>query len=339
MEFRYIGKTGLRVSSICMGTMTFGSTTNEKEAFKILDAAYDRGINFYDTAELYPVTPKKETVGITEQIVGKWLKTKQRGSIIMATKIAGAASGWFVPPIRHGLTAIDSFHIKRAIEGSLKRLQTDYIDLYQMHWPDTIVPIEESLKAFDELAREGKVRYIGTSNDSAYGLTKANEISKYKNLVRFESIQNNFSLLNPRFHDELANVCRRENISLLPYSPIAGGVLSGKYNNNFFSDDVRFAIYLKDKNKRVQAMANRFVNPKTLQATSRYLELTKEYGISSVTLAVSYSKHFDFVASTIIGARVFEQLEDSFKAFDFKISDELLKKIEEIQKDILYPMG
>ena len=339
MEFRYIGKTGLRVSSICMGTMTFGSTTNEKEAFKILDAAYDRGINFYDTAELYPVTPKKETVGITEQIVGKWLKTKQRDSIIMATKIAGAASGWFVPPIRHGLTAIDSFHIKRAIEGSLKRLQTDYIDLYQMHWPDTIVPIEESLKAFDELIREGKVRYIGTSNDSAYGLTKANEISKYKSLARFESIQNNFSLLNPRFHDELANVCRRENISLLPYSPIAGGVLSGKYNNNFFSDDVRFAIYLKDKNKRVQAMANRFVNPKTLQATSRYLELAKEYGISPVTLAVSYSKHFDFIASTIIGARVFEQLEDSFKAFDFKISDELLKKIEEIQKDILYPMG
>lgn len=339
MEFRYIGKTGLRVSSICMGTMTFGSTTNEKEAFKILDAAYDRGINFYDTAELYPVTPKKETVGITEQIVGKWLKTKQRDSIIMATKIAGAASGWFVPPIRHGLTAIDSFHIKRAIEGSLKRLQTDYVDLYQMHWPDTVVPIEESLKAFDELVHEGKVRYIGTSNDSAYGLTKANEASKYKNLARFESIQNNFSLLNPRFHDELANVCRRENISLLPYSPIAGGVLSGKYNNNFFPDDVRFAIYLKDKNKRVQAMANRFVNQKTLDATAKYMELSKEYGISPVTLAVSYSKHFDFIASTIIGARVFEQLEDSFKAFDFKISDELLKKIEEIQKDILYPMG
>ena len=208
MEYRYIGKTGLRVSSICMGTMTFGSTTNEKEAFKILDASYDRGINFYDTAELYPVTPRKETVGITEEIVGKWLKTKSRDSVIMATKIAGAASGWFVPPIRHGLTAIDSFHIKKAIEGSLKRLQTEYIDLYQMHWPDTIVPIEESLKAFDELVKEGKVRYIGTSNDSAYGLTKANEISKYKNIARFESIQNNFSLLNPRFHDELANVCR-----------------------------------------------------------------------------------------------------------------------------------
>src|SRR5574344_557747 len=320
MEYRYIGKTGLRVSSICMGTMTFGSTTNEKEAFKILDASYDRGINFYDTAELYPVTPRKETVGITEEIVGKWLKTKSRDSVIMATKIAGAASGWFVPPIRHGLTAIDSFHIKKAIEGSLKRLQTEYIDLYQMHWPDTIVPIEESLKAFDELVKEGKVRYIGTSNDSAYGLTKANEISKYKNIARFESIQNNFSLLNPRFHDELANVCRHENISLLPYSPMAGGVLSGK-------------------NKRVQAMAHRFVNSKTLEATSKYLELAKEYGVSPVTLAVSYSKHFDFVASTIIGARVFEQLEDSFKAFDFRISDELLKKIEHIQKEILYSLG
>ncbi|AXK48923.1 aldo/keto reductase [Aliarcobacter trophiarum LMG 25534] len=339
MEYRYIGKTGLRVSSICMGTMTFGSSTDKVEAFKILDMAYDRGINFFDTAELYPVSPKKETIGNTEIIVGEWLKTKPRDSVIIASKIAGAASGWFVPPVRHGLTAIDSFHIKRAIEDSLRRLQTEYIDLYQMHWPDTIVPIEESLKAFDELVKEGKVRYIGTSNDSAYGLTKANETSKNKNLARFESIQNNFSLLNPRFFDELANVCRRENISLLPYSPMAGGVLSGKYNNDFVSDDVRFSIYLKEKSKRVQAMAHRFVNSKTLEATSKYIELAKEYGVSPVTLAVSYSKHFDFVASTIIGARKHEQLEESFKAFDFKIDDELLKKIEVIQKEILYPMG
>ncbi len=339
MEFRYIGKSGLRVSSICMGTMTFGSSTDEKEAFKILDMAYDRGINFYDTAELYPVSPKKETIGLTEAILAKWLKTKPRDSIILATKVAGAASGWFVPPVRHGLTAIDSFHIKRAIEGSLKRLQVDYIDLYQMHWPDTIVPIEESLKAFDALVKEGKVRYIGTSNDSAYGLTKANEISKNKDLARFESIQNNFSLLNPRFHDELANVCRRENISLLPYSPMAGGVLSGKYNKEFVDPEVRFAVYLKDKNKRVQAMAHRFVNDKTLQATAKYMSLANDYGVSPLTLAVAYSKHFDFVASTIIGARKSEQLEDSFKAFDFKITPEILTKIEDIQKEILYPMG
>lgn len=339
MKYNYIGKSGLRVSSICMGTMTFGSTTTKKEAFKIMDKAYDRGINFFDTAELYPVPPKANTAGITEEWVGDWLQTKPRDSVILATKVAGAASGWFVPPIRHGLTAIDSFHIKKAVEGSLRKLKTEYLDLYQMHWPDTIVPIEESMKAFDELVKEGKVRYIGTSNDTAYGLTKANEVSKYNNLARFESIQNNFSLLNPRFHDELANVCKRENISLLPYSPIGGGVLSGKYNAGLYPEKSRFGIYMANKNPRVQAMADRFVNDKTIEATKKYVDLAKEYGISPVTLAVAYSKHFDFVASTIIGSRELSQLDESFAAFDFTIEDELLIKIEKIQKEILYPMG
>jgi aryl-alcohol dehydrogenase-like predicted oxidoreductase len=339
MKYNYIGKTGLRVTPICLGTMTFGTTTSKTEAFDIMDKAYDRGINFFDTAELYPVPPKADLAGDTEEIVGEWLRHKPRESIILATKVAGAASGWFVPPMRHGLTAIDSFHIKKAVEGSLKRLQTDYIDLYQMHWPDTIVPIEESLKAFDELVQEGKVRYIGTSNDSAYGLTKANEAAKYNNTARFESIQNNFSLLNPRFHDELATVCQKENISLLPYSPIAGGVLSGKYNGGLYPEDSRFGIYMANQNPRVQAMANRFVNEKTIEASKKYVELANEYGISPVTLAVAYSKHFDFVASTIIGARKLSQLDESFEALSFEIDDELLKKIEKIQKDILYPMG
>jgi aryl-alcohol dehydrogenase-like predicted oxidoreductase len=339
MDFRYIGNSGLRVSSICMGTMTFGSTTSKKEAFKILDKAYDSGINFYDTAEIYPVPPKSLTEGDTEKIVGEWLKTKDRDSIILASKVSGAAAGWFVPCTRHGLTAIDSFHIKKAIEGTLKRLGTDYIDLYQMHWPDPIVPIEESLRAFDDLVKEGKVRYVGTSNDSAYGLTKANETSKNKNLTRFQSIQNNFSLLNPRFLDELANVCRKENISLLPYSPIGGGMLSGKYNSGLFPENCRFTAYKNNSSARVRAMTNRFVNENTIEATKRYMELAKEYGISPVTLAVAYSKHFDFVASTIIGARVLSQLDESFEAFKFKLDDELFKKIEAIQKDILYPMG
>lgn len=339
MDFRYIGNSGLRVSSICMGTMTFGSTTSKKEAFKILDKAYESGINFYDTAELYPVPPKSTYWGNTEKIVGEWMKSKARDSIILATKVAGAASGWFVPPIRRGLTAIDSFHIKNAVEGSLKRLNTDYIDLYQMHWPDTVVPIEESLKAFDELVKEGKVRYIGTSNDTAYGLTKANEISKYQNLSRFQSIQNNFSLLNPRFLDELSTVCRKENISLLPYSPIAGGVLSGKYNGGFFPDNCRFTAYMKHSNDTVRGHAARFINSKTLKSSKRYVELANEYGVSPVTLAVAYSKYFDFVASTIIGARLLEQVDESLDAFDYKISDELFLKIKEIQNDILYPMG
>ncbi len=338
MQYRYIGKSGLRVSSIAMGTMTFGTQCDEKEAFKIMDMAYERGINLFDTAELYPVPPSAKLAGLTEEWVGKWLKTKPRDSIILATKVAGAANGWFVPPIRHGLTAIDRFHIKRAIEGSLKRLQTDYIDLYQMHWPDTVVPIEESLVAFDELVKEGKVRYIGTSNDSAYGLTKANETSKRLGISRFESIQNNFSLNNPRFLDELADVCRQESISLLPYSPIAGGVLSGKYNQQFV-DKGRYATYMSDKNGRVRAQAARFVNEKSLASTAKYLELSHEIGMHPVTLAVAYSKNFDFVASTIIGATSVEQLKPSLEAMDIDLSAETMSKIAGIQKEIMYPMG
>ncbi len=339
MEYRYIGKTGLRVTPICLGTMSFGSWSNEKESFAIMDKAYDRGINFFDTAELYPVPPKSKYAGLTEEIIGKWLKGKNRESLIIASKVAGAANGWFVPPIRDGLTAIDSFHIKKAIEGSLKRLGTDYIDLYQMHWPDTIVPIEESLKAFDELVKEGKIRYIGTSNDTAYGLTKANETSNRLGISRFESIQNNFSLNNPRFLDELKTICEKEQISLLPYSPIAGGVLSGKYNGEFLPKDARFSDYLNSVNKRMKAMGNRFVNEKSLQTTAKYMQLANKLGISPVTLAVAYSKHFDFVASTIIGARTAGQLDESFSAFDISLDKEVLKEIEDIQKDIMYPMG
>ncbi|WP_281951853.1 aldo/keto reductase [Nitrosophilus kaiyonis] len=339
MEYRYIGKSGLRVTSMALGTMTFGSTTSKDEAFKILNKAYDFGINFYDTAELYPVPPDSRYAGVTEEIVGEWLKTKPRDSIILATKVAGAASGWYVPPIRHGLTAIDRFHIKRAIEGSLKRLKTDYIDLYQMHWPDEVVPIEESLRAFDELIKEGKVRYIGTSNDTAYGLTKALMISKYENLARFESIQNNFSVLNPRFFDELEKVCKRENVSLLPYSPIAGGILSGKYNQKYIPEDARFSDYIKHPNRRVRVHAKRFYNEKTLSATAEFLEIAKKYDIHPVTLAVAYSKHFDFVASTIIGARKAEQLDDSLAAMDVKLNREILKDIAKLQEKYLYPMG
>ena len=338
MEYRYIGRTGLRVTPICLGTMSFGSWSDEKEAFRIMDKSIDRGINFLDTAEIYPIPPKASYMGTTEDIIGRWLKGKPRDKFIIASKVAGASNGWFVPPTRHGLTAIDKFHIKKAIEGSLKRLGTDYIDLYQMHWPDTIVPIEESLKAFEELVQEGKVRYIGTSNDTAYGLTKANETSKRLDIARFESIQNNFSLNNPRCLDEIAEVCRKEQISLLPYSPIAGGVLSGKYNS-FYPDNARFSDYLKSKNPRNLGQATRFVNPKTLSATAKYVELANELNISPVTLAVAYSKNFDFVASTIIGARTADQLDESFEAFDTILSSETMKKIEQIQMDIMYPMG
>mgnify|MGYP003618763915 FL=1 len=339
MEYRYIGKSGLRVTPICMGTMSFGNWSDKKESFKILDMAYERGINFYDTAEIYPVPPKSDYAGLTEQIIGEWLQTKPRESIILASKVAGAANGWFVPPIRHGLTAIDRFHIQKALEGSLKRLKTDYIDLYQVHWPDTIIPKEESMRALDELVKSGKVRYLGTSNDTAYGLVKSNTIAQYEKLSRFESIQNNFSLLNPRFLDELSTIARKEQISLLPYSPIAGGVLSGKYNQQFIDPKTRFGEYLHASETRLKAMYGRFVNEKTLGATAKYLEIAKRYELSPVTLAVAWSMHFDFVASTIIGARHASQLEESFKAFETKLSPEILREIEAVQKEILYPMG
>ncbi len=339
MEYRYIGKSGLRVSPICLGTMTFGSSADKKESFKIMDKAYERGVNFFDTAELYPVPPKASWAGETEKIVGEWLKQKPRDSMIIASKVAGAANGWFVPPIRHGLTAIDRFHIKRAVEGSLKRLQTDYIDLYQVHWPDMIVPIEEALEVFDELIKEGKIRYIGTSNDTAYGLTKANEVAKCKGYKRFESIQNNFSLLNRRFLDSIKEVCQRESISLLPYSPLAGGVLSGKYNSEYIDPKARFAWYMAQDNPRIKAQVQRFVNDKTLASTKEYLKIAKKYNISLVTLSIAWSKQFDFVASTIIGARRSKQLDETLAAMDLTLDKEILKECDTVHQEILYPMG
>ncbi|MDQ7043172.1 MAG: aldo/keto reductase [Sulfurimonas sp.] len=339
MKYRYIGKTGLRVSPICMGTMTFGTQTpGEKVAFAIMDKAYDAGVNFYDTAELYPVPPSGKLAGLTEEIVGRWLKTKPRDSIILATKVAGAANGWFVPPIRHGMTAIDSFHIERAVEGSLKRLGTDYIDLYQMHWPDTLVPIEESLKAFDRLVTSGKVRYLGTSNDTAYGTTKALMTSDVKGYARFESIQNNFSLLNRRFLDELSILCEKEQVSLLPYSPLGGGVLSGKYNqpNNI---EGRFATYMNSKDLRQRSMAERFANDRALASVQKYLKIANDAGLHPVTMATAWSKQFSFVASTIIGATTPEQLDATLAAMDLTLSDEVIKACERVHQEILYPMG
>lgn len=339
MKFRYIGKTGLRVSPICMGTMTFGSQADKKTSFRIMDKAYEAGINFFDTAEIYPVPPTAETAGITEEIIAEWLQTKPRDSIILASKVAGAANGWFVPPLRHGLTAIDRFHITKALDGTLKRLKTDYIDLYQVHWPDMTVPIEESLEVFDEFIKAGKIRYVGTSNDSAYGLAKANEVARFKALARFESIQNNFSMLNRRFLDELATVCQKEDISLLPYSPLAGGVLTGKYNQKFLPENARFAKYINNSNPRVKAQAQRFVNDKTLASVEKYLEIAKQYEVSLATLATAWSMDFDFVASTIIGATSEAQLDDTLAALEYTISPELSSQLDKVHQEILYPMG
>jgi aryl-alcohol dehydrogenase-like predicted oxidoreductase len=322
-----------------MGTMTFGKKCNKEISYEILDKAYAAGVNFFDTAEVYPVPPTAETYGITEEIFGEWLADKPRDSIIVATKVAGAANGWFVPPVRHGLTAIDAFHITTAIEGSLRRLKTDYIDLYQVHWPDTVVPIEESLEALDQLVRSGKVRYIGTSNENAYGLTKALETSRYRVLKRFESIQNNFSLLNRRFLDEIAIVCKKEQVGLLPFSPLAGGVLSSKYMPGGQWEGFRYGDYLSNPDPRMRAQVGRFANERSLAAAQKYAAIARKYGLAPATMAAAWTLSFDFVPSTIIGATHPVQLDETLKASDVVLSQELLAECDVVNQEILYPMG
>lgn len=338
MKKRRLGKSGMVVSEIGMGTMTFGSSCDEQNSFKIMDKAYDSGIDFFDTAEIYPVPPDAKWVHKTEEIVGKWLKTKPRDSVLIATKVCGPGHGWFVPPVRSGKTALDRHNIVKAIDGSLKRLGTDYVDLYQTHWADADMNYEETLYALSELVAAGKVRYTGCSNEAPWGLMKSLWASEKNRLVRYESIQNNFSMLNRRFEDALSEICKKESISLLPYSPLAGGVLSGKYNSEKIPENARFSQYAKlgDRQKK---MTHRFLNDLTLKATTEFIKIAKEANMSLVTMAVAWSKQHDFVASTLIGANTVEQLDESLKASNVKLSEEVLTKINEVSKSIPYPMG
>lgn len=337
MKYNRLGRTGIVVSDICMGTMTFGSQADEKMSFDILDRSYDVGIDFFDTAEMYPVAPDAKWVGRTEEIVGRWLKNRDRDSIIIATKAAGPSHIWIKAPIRGGKTSLDRHHIMRAVEGSLRRLQTDYIDLYQTHWPDPGIPYDETLRALEELVASGKVRAIGCSNENAWGLTKSLWQAELHGLTRYETIQNNFGLLNRRFEDELAQVCRQEGVSLLPYSPLGGGVLSGKYNDGF-PDNGRFSNY-RSSGRRQQKMVERFINERSLEATRRFAEIARDIGISPITMAAAWSKQHDFVASTIVGATHTGQLDEIFAAIDLVLDQETLKRINIVSKEILYPLG
>lgn len=338
MNRNRLGKSAIVVSDICMGTMTFGNQADEKTAFRIMDMAYDAGVDFYDTAEMYPVPPDIKYVGATEEIVGRWMKTKNRDSLVIASKVAGPSHVWIQAPLRGGKTGLDRHHILRAVEGSLRRLDTDYIDLYQTHWPDAEFPIEETMLALDELVRSGKVRILGCSNESAWGLTKSLWASDVQGCARHHTIQNNFSLNNRRFEDELAQVCRREGVSLIPYSPLAGGVLSGKYNDGVFPEGARFSLY-RHAPRRQQAMLHRFVNDKTLASTRRYQAIAAGLGMSVVTMAIAWSKQHDFVASTIVGATAAEQVPELLAAAEVTLSPETLAQIDTVSRELLYPMG
>jgi aryl-alcohol dehydrogenase-like predicted oxidoreductase len=338
MQSQRLGRSPLVVSKICMGTMTFGSQADEKTSHRILDRSLEAGINFFDTAENYPVPPQESWAGLTEEIFGRWMKTKRRDEIILATKVCGPSHGWIKGSQRAGMTALDRHNITRAIEDSLRRLDTDYVDLYQTHWPDHGARYEDALETLDELVRAGKVRVLGCSNETSWGLMKALSTSEREGFARYETIQNNHSLNNRRFEDELAQVCRQEGVSSIPYSPLAGGVLSGKYNGGALPSGARFSRYL-ELGGRQATMARRFVNEKSLSSTERFAQIAAEAGISLVTLATAWSKQHDFVASTIVGVTREDQLDDIFAAADLVLSPETLKAIDEVTRDILYPMG
>jgi aryl-alcohol dehydrogenase-like predicted oxidoreductase len=338
MKRRSLGRSALSVSEICLGTMTFGSMANERESLAILDHAFEAGVNFLDVAEVYPVPPEAKWAGRSEEIVGKWLADKPRAAVFVATKVAGPGGGWFQAPVREGNTGLDRHSIERACEASLRRLGTDYVDLYQTHWPDRVVPIDEQMEALDRLVEAGKVRYLGCSNETAYGLAKSLWVSDVRGLARHQTIQNNWSLLNRRFEDELAEVCREEKVSLIPYSPLGAGVLSGKYQNGAWPVGARFSLY-REYNPRGKAMTERFVNPRSLETTGRLLDLAREAGISPVTLAIGWTLTKGFVGSTIIGATRVDQLRDSLAAAEVKLSADVLRACETITREILYPLG
>ena len=346
MRHRYIGRSGLRVSPICMGTMTFGATADKKESFKIMDKAYDAGINFYDTAELYPVPPDTKWMGQTESIVGEWLQTKPRDSVILATKVAGAASGWFVPPNRHGLTAIDRFHIEKACEDSLRRLKIDYIDLYQLHWPERNTNtfgvrnykhnrddtgkdnFNDILHTLDGIIKEGKIRHVGISNEKAWGTMRYLEESKKHNLPRMISIQNAYSLLNRVFEGDMAEIAMRENIKLLAYSPMAFGVLSGKYIKGTAAENARLKLFPRFA---------RYSSEQSTEATKAYLTLAEDNDMSLAQMSLAFVTQQPFVLANIIGATTLEQLEENIDSINVELSKELLAKINAIHTRIPNP--
>lgn len=338
MQRRRLGKSAIVVSDICMGTMTFGSQADEAVALRVLDQCFEAGIDFYDTAEGYPVPPDAKWVGRTEEIVGRWMKTKPRDAIVMATKVSGPSHVWFRSPKREGMTALDRRNIVVAVEDSLRKLQTDYIDLYQTHWPDHELAYDETMEVLDELVRAGKVRVLGCSNETSWGLMKSIQTAERLGTARYHTIQNNFSLNNRRFEDELAQVCRMEGVSLIPYSPIGGGVLSTKYSGGARPEGARFSRYLEIGGRQA-AMAMRFANDRAIESADRFAALAAEAGMSPVTMAVAWSKQHDFVASTIVGVSREEQLPEILAAADLVLPDDLMKAIDKVSKEIRYPMG
>lgn len=342
MKFNPLGQTGIQVPEICLGTMTFGEQNNQDEAFSQLSYALERDINFWDTAEMYPVPPKPETQGATETIIGNWFgKNGGRDKIFLASKIAGPQQGG--SHIRDGYTRFVEQEIAQALDGSLKRLQTDYIDLYQLHWPQRptnffgqlgygnqhheqqqkLTALEETLAALSKEVEKGRIRHIGLSNETPWGTMKFLHLAESMGLEKIVSVQNPYNLLNRSYEVGLSEIAHYEKIGLLAYSPLAFGYLTGKFRHGARPANARITLFSR---------FSRYSNPQSEWATEQYALLAEKHGLSLAQMSLAFIKQQFFVTSTIIGATNLDQLKENIDAFDLVLSEEVLQDIEDIHR-------
>ncbi len=344
MEYRPLGRSGIDVSAICLGTMTWGEQNTKEEGFAQMDFAIDRGVTFWDTAEMYAAPPREETYGRTEEIIGEWLASRgRRDRIVLASKVAGPSPR--MAYIRGGQARLDRANIEAALDASLKRLGTDYLDLYQLHWPERstnffgklgyrheeeedVTPIEETLAVLDDLVASGKVRSVGLSNETAWGVMRFLSLAEQGKGPRVVSVQNPYSLLNRSFEAGLAEVAMRENCGLLAYAPIAAGALTGKYMNGERPDGARMTLFPTNK---------RYFTPNGVAATEAYVALAKRHGLDPAVMAGAFVFRQPFLTASIIGATSLAQLETQLEASETHLSEEILTDIEEIHHQYTYP--
>lgn len=342
MKYRKLGRTDLDVSVICLGTMTWGQQNSQEQAFEQMDYALERGVNFFDTAEMYPVPPTADTQGDTETHIGNWFESrKNRDKVILATKVAGP-SDW-MNYLRNG-SGLDKANIEAAVESSLRRLKTDYIDLYQLHWParntnffgklayehidEKSTPIEETLEVLKDLVDGGKVRYVGLSNETPWGVMEFTRLAEQKGLPRMVSIQNPYNLLNRTFEIGLSEVAHREQVGLLAYSPLAFGALSGKYLNGQRPAGARMTLFDR---------FTRYLSDKAELAIERYVNLARKHNLDPSQMALAYVNTRPFLTSNIIGATTMKQLKDNIDSINLELSEDVLNGIEEIHMDLCNP--
>jgi aryl-alcohol dehydrogenase-like predicted oxidoreductase len=343
MKYTTLPNTNIKVSKICLGSMTWGNQNTEAEGHEQLDYAFEQGINFIDTAELYPVPAEAKTSGKTSEIIGTWLqKTGQRDKVVLASKIAGP--GDYTAHIR--TTGFSPDSINDAVNKELTRLQTDYIDLYQLHWPERQTNtfgvrdyshnpndswednFNEVLHTLDEIIKEGKIRYVGLSNEKAWGTMRYLEESKKHNLPRMITVQNAYSLLNRSFEGDMAEIAIRQNIGLLAYSPLGFGVLSGKYIKGTAADNARLKLF---------PTYTRYSSEQATEATKKYLQIAEESNLSLTQMALAFVNQQPFVTSSIIGATTMEQLKENIASIDVVLNKEILEQINTIHNAIPNP--